>query len=527
MGSQLVGSLPIHYMGDNWLVTYDTLDTTQSLVTSKYVAYIEILYSENDWNSINSSTSTFYEMNTNYSQVIDFERYEDVVITQNYPLIILVSTDEYSVFYSNLVNNLSKIDVSCISIYEEYSIDSRALPIESCIDAECLGGGGDIGGGTTISPLVESHGNIYLSTKIGVIEMNNPDFTYADLGYMNWLIDNPYIPTSNHATAIVNTIRSTYTSISQYSLFLSTATYAYELMSSIDWMISNDVHIINMSLGIDSETTYDIVARYSDFVSKNNNVLMVTADSNYSPNNPVTQYVSSPGLGYNVISVGAVTSDYVYTTSSGYLETIQVSKPNLVENDTFISPGTSDGTSYSAPRVSARIAQVLYSNPSLKYNLPLLLSIIHASSSRSQVSLSSPSLESSGFDDKIGVGLLDTSYFSSILINNQYRCYNILTLSGYNQILTDSFVISSGKTIYLSSAMLVNVSNSISTFPSLGYAPYTLKIYVNGNLQSPILYGNNILYTSFVVPNNSTVTFVISITGTVSTESYDISVSWR
>ncbi len=166
----------------------------------------------------------------------------------------------------------------------------------------------------------------------------------------------------------------------------------------VEWLIGKGVNVINMSFSLYYNGQYS--GEYEDFdlwlehVAIEHSVHIVSASGNLdnkpeSNTNPYN-YVCSPGLAYNVITVGNLNDkntvsllDDEIATDSSYIEnnnSISL-KPDLVAPGTNIStPVTTDsGTSYAAPQVAGIVAQLCQSFPTLKTKQAAMKAILTAS----------------------------------------------------------------------------------------------------------------------------------------------------
>ena len=81
-------------------------------------------------------------------------------------------------------------------------------------------------------------------------------------------------------------------------------------VSEIDWLLNRNVNVINMSYGEGNPSgNYNSSSAYMDYIVSTYKVTIVAASGNEPQN------VTNPGLGYNVITVGACTSQDIYATS--------------------------------------------------------------------------------------------------------------------------------------------------------------------------------------------------------------------
>jgi hypothetical protein len=488
-------------------------------------AYIELYYNEYNMLLVEQDTSFHEQVNIGYISSFDLNGFDTISISTYSPHIIIVDEGDIKEFIDRLISISQNDKIESIYIYEEYLYLSERDPIENC--THYIGEDGCEGGGGYFPPpkgslgeVAQTNGDVTLNTKIGMVEKKAPYFADSELSDMNWKIQSPYnTVTGLHATDVVKALKNEYTEIWEYAVFHSSADYPYQLMNSVNWLISEEVSIINISAGLDSNTTYDHMAKYFDYVSVQNNVLFVMANTNW-PNH----YVSYPGLSYNVLCIGAVNQNLVYQPS-GYEVTFQISKPNLVDNCLRPDLG-SCGTSFSTPRVSAKAARLINTYPMFKINLSLLLSVIHTSSSISGITGFSTDFDETGFDNKVGVGLLNSSSADLIMQQELYELLQFSTFPGGTVFHYKDIPVNQGGYMHVSVATLAIVTKSGLNYLFQGYAPIQLRVYVNGIIQGTYNQGN-ILHARFHVPSGSSIIIEVFIVGAEPNQEYDVALSWR
>lgn len=369
----------------------------------------------------------------------------------------------------------------------------------------------------------QTNGNLNADIKIGITEKRLSNFIGSHLKHLNWsVMSSDDYTTVKHATNVLRVLVNSYPNYQNYTVFAASTIYYTQLIRTVDWMVEKGVNIVNLSTGVNERNTYDSVSRALDYIAEANNILIVAAASNI-PNLINTIYTTAPGVGYNVISVGAVNASLKYENKSSYKEiTIgNASKPNFVDNFTAIG-GSTNGTSSSTPRVTAKIAKLLYEYPTLRNNLPLLLSVIHAASATSNVGNAPSDYKSDGFEDKIGVGVLNIEGAQNILSNNRHHTFTVSAMT------TNDFAVAisvpTPKRFYFSAATL-NKNSHVSPHNTIGYLPIELVILVGG-VEVKRIYGGNILYGYVDVNTYDYITIRVNSTGMMN---YDrqVALSWR
>lgn len=261
------------------------------------------------------------------------------------------------------------------------------------------------------------------------------------------------------------------------------------LDGEIEWLIDNNVDIINMSahssLDCDDYGTYNSDSKYIDYIVREYKTVFVKSAGNEYCN----MYVSPPASSANAIVVGATNiagiqmasySDYL--TKSGV-----VPKPNLVApggakdteyinvpNSPYGTTGTGHGTSWAVPMVSGLVALMLDKTPMLMGNPELVTAILSAGAT-TNTNLTY---------DKAGAGLINAVNTFEILNKNYYTSYSASPSSPlYSFAHEKSVYLYSGQNIKVANAYLVNQnsSSSVDDFADLDTHLYLGASRVAGN----------------------------------------------
>ena len=273
--------------------------------------------------------------------------------------------------------------------------------------------------------------------KIGIIDegksalpylYNNTNLKYAE----NWSSTILEDTTNNsyHTSKVLSTMFQIVTDSNYYVARFETAKQASSGMSTlkdnVEWLLKKNVNIINMSFNDSTDCgVYNGYCAYLDYIVANNNVLFVKSAGNDK------QYVTSPGGGMNVLTVGSVCPSYNVSSFSSYgmqsAYNSKIMKPNLVApgefrvplpySSTNVANNYTVGTSIAAPIVTAIAALLMQNFEDLKTNINKLITLLMAGAQRL------PS-QSSVVEQECGVGIVN--YAVTVDIINNGRVYSTL-----------------------------------------------------------------------------------------------------
>ncbi len=219
---------------------------------------------------------------------------------------------------------------------------------------------------------------------------------------------------SNHATEVAGIVASqhpTYKGISYGVPGLLSANYGYDnigmesrVIAASEWAINNNANILSNSWGNETNGTMSGIDKYFDHIILENRKTVTVAAGNEGQ---TTGNVQSPGLGYNVITVGgfedqgdSIWSNDMMWVKSSYIDPRSRNgdreKPEVAAIATHISESSKiittkgngtppvgqtafAGTSYAAPAVAAEAALLMQANSSLTNHPETVKAIIMAS----------------------------------------------------------------------------------------------------------------------------------------------------
>ena len=263
----------------------------------------------------------------------------------------------------------------------------------------------------------------------------------------------------------------------------------------IESLITEGVYVINMSAGYQSRNSgdyYDSREKWTDHIASQHHVLLVKS----SGNNGNNLIVTSPGLAYNVLTVGNYLTnnsnskdDDSFDTSSrgGNGGQSGCAKPDI------IAPGEEafgSGTSYAAPFVTGTIALMFEYKAILKLFPALTKAVLTASCERKFT-------ESiyNGLTPNEGAGAFNAKRAIQVLAQGRYKFGTF-----YSSDITQQFVVTSSDTKITIGLSWLRI-NTIASLPHNSNSNVNVGIYANLKLQ--VFLPNNSSAGSSNITNSS------------------------
>ncbi|MBR2891490.1 MAG: S8 family serine peptidase [Bacilli bacterium] len=180
------------------------------------------------------------------------------------------------------------------------------------------------------------------------------------------------------------------------------------LSGELDWLIEQEVDVVNMSISSEKEGTYNSNAALVDYMVWAYGITACTAAGNCEFDDP-EKLVGDLGMAYNAISVGWSTSNNGPCNSFCYNTLNGVDKPTIGaygSNTIILDEATTiSGTSVSTALTTGVVALLMELDLTLKL-YPAKVTALLAASSRFLDYNGSHSLDS-GMDQYLGAGLVD------------------------------------------------------------------------------------------------------------------------
>lgn len=308
--------------------------------------------------------------------------------------------------------------------------------------------------------------------KVGVLDPEGIiNEEHANISGSNYTIRDEWFfseTVSDHATKVASVIAGN-NGIAPNAHILSVE-LSGSASSEVDWLLDNGVNIINLSYGdANPDGQYNSKSAYMDYISRNHNVTIVASSGNYTTEDG---YVTNPGLGYNVVTVGeANITGTTLSSSSAFLEVDCADKPTLVAPSGFSFPNYSSiltGTSFSAAYVSGCIALMMQKNVNLKVFPEKVIAILTASA----VTMDNyTNKKSCGLNPMVGAGLIDLAsaietYNTTDALSNDVSNLSVV-------IYSKDVELSEGDTIKACVAWLINSDNTTT----VNTTDYDIRLY--------------------------------------------------
>lgn len=338
--------------------------------------------------------------------------------------------------------------------------------------------------------------------KVGVLENGVIDTTHSNFTGVSVTIHNQAFyteTTSEHATSVASLIGGN-NGIANEVSFLSSQIRG-GICEEVDWLVNQGADVINMSFMANTrDGIYGADSAYVDYVARVYNQIFVTAAGN--TDNTTNYYVDDPGLAYNVITVGAIDTNFYWRDFSCYQVASGPIKPTVMAKGYSIGipnvDGYVHGTSYSAAFVTGLTAMILERYPALINNPMKYISLLTANATRTRSNYYYD--EDNNFDEYMGAG-----EFSYINICNNYvdsLSFVNSTTATTSTIYNQTFILNAGETLQASIAWFAYTDeDDVST---LARTNYDIRLmYNNITYSMGCTSYNNVEMVSFTATKNN------------------------
>ena len=460
----------------------------------------------------------YYNSNLENLSSLNIDNYENVFVSKYSPFVDINVDKDY--FAENGTEMLSEMienkDIETIYVREANKDDvssnmESAFPSVGLPKPSDMNSFGYDGSGVTVGVLEAG----------GIVNVKHENISGSNVTTKGWYF---FETKSEHALRVVSILGAN-TGVARKAKILS-AKLSGDPKAEVEWMLDRNVNIINNSWGETNESltgVYKSNSAYFDYISRLNWVTICASAGNagdkiYKKTGKKIEWVGNPGLGYNVITVGASYDNKTLRPSSSFKEAFSISKPTLVApgydisvptlEDTIIIDGEKKlqncGTSFSAPIVSGTIALLMQEFPKLKTYPELVISILTSSASR--MSTSYNNFDSSGLEDKVGSGKLDYNKAKEAYKNSFTFCNSCC--NGKRSVKKENVYLTKGKTAKISLAWIVDSNNQTNTNIVTDY-----DLYLRNSKGNIVKYsssgGNNIELIEFDVMESDTYTIEV------------------
>ena len=243
--------------------------------------------------------------------------------------------------------------------------------------------------------------------KIGMLETGLPDFTHQNLDSVTHTLhgNGTVHSVTEHATIMANIICGE-KGVAYGAQLYCNGLYGNDIVAEADWFMNNGCDIVNMSFGeADPPGVYGADSALADYMVLAYDIIVCAAAGNDGQGDG---YIGNPGMGYNVITVGAATYGGNWASFSSYEEGNYARKPTIIAPGSDLSiqnmSGTYTGTSAACAFTTGTISLLLNYHPILKTKALQVVAMVVACSG---VNSSYGWGDVNGFNEYIGAGMLD------------------------------------------------------------------------------------------------------------------------
>ena len=296
--------------------------------------------------------------------------------------------------------------------------------------------------------------------------------------------------------------------------------------AGVEWLLSQGVSVINMSFAIENPASgYGVASAWLDHIAIQHSVHIIVAVGNVAPAKGYPETVISQGAyANNIIAVGGTVTDSD-EVDSGSNYSVTRYKPDICapftvnvrygakedENCTFHplnmywsvtnnKRGKGSGTSFSAPIVTAVVAQLCKMNSTLLTYQDALKSILLAGTNITDNVSGMGTLNNNAMQRKLGAGVLNLSNARYVLNNVRYYYSNFSASTGVGEEYARTIQVTSNDTFIRVALVWLNtvrLPNSSSHANQENFTSNTLEM-----LRLTIIGPNGTYWTSYDTTGN-------------------------
>lgn len=355
-------------------------------------------------NKFQAGKNYFTEVNRKCLETVDTSMFNDVYMNRYGPFT--------SIHVSNKARNASTYDdIIKLAYYDEVEIVeiSTSDSYENQLyDAKLVSG-------------IDTTNDIPIGgagIKIGMLECGIPDVNHSNFIATDITVKDDLLiiePVNQHANVVCSILAGVNGIARDASIYSAYALGSID--AEVEWMLDNEVHIINCSFGETNNTgVYSEMSAYMDYIVYTYGITVVAAVGNSGREDG---YVANPAMGYNVIGVGAVDSEYCapfyfssFRTKNGFM------KPNISATGSMnVYPfGRVEGTSFAAPMVSGIVAKLMEEKVLLRTMPELVMSILASGATN----IDGRNYGEYPFDELGGYGVANFTHSNNAFYKEQY-----------------------------------------------------------------------------------------------------------
>lgn len=437
----------------------------------------------------------------------------DIIFKSQYLDFLIINSSK-----SKIINLSKNAKVDYLDLYEEADKAEEQWNAASVISA-------DSSTGTGSSSFNNGTGYDGTGITIGIIEFgkyneNDYNLQLAHENNLNHIKTNNISGTvGSHATTVTSIICGRKTTINGKTyeglatgatIWQTTINDDIDLFAAIELLANKGANVINFSGAFFTGSGYHNVDRVVDEHIGRLRVAFVKSSGNENGN------VTSPGKGYNVITVGnlrtkldddseenifntALSAPYTMAENSQYGHASYLTnKPDVVAPGCNIYLPTSatnaeskgGGTSYAAPLVTGMAAQLMQENPMYKVNLNALKNIIVCGASNANITGTTTSYGE--LENQSGAGLVNAINSFSAMDNVYYEAYTANSTTGVYDTIADVYI-KKGQTIRIALTFEKEEDITLTTYygnnidirlaQTAGYAVHAKSESVKNNVE--------------------------------------------